>query len=195
MNPEARRNHDKTKGLVEQLLTLIGEDPARQGLKRTPERVADMLAEVTRGYAMSPSVLLKDAVFEVKGDSMLVVKDVEFYSLCEHHLLPFFGKIHVGYIPRGKAVGLGKIPQAVEMFARRLQVQERLTEQVAALLEQALDPQGVGVVAEGFHLCLAMRGMQKQGARLVTSSMKGLFRRDVRTRAEFLQLIGKGSAA
>lgn len=194
MNDAPHPNRDQMKQLVHTLLEQLGENPERTGLERTPERVADMLAEVTRGYNISPDAFLEDAVFQISGDSMLVVKDVEYYSLCEHHLLPFFGKIHVGYIPKGKAVGLGKIPQAIDMYARRLQVQERLTEQVATLLERVLEPQGVGVVAEGFHLCLAMRGMQKQGVRLITSAMKGSFRRDVRTRAEFLQLIGKGSS-
>lgn len=189
MNNAPHPNRDQMKQLIRTLLEHIGENPDRTGLERTPERVADMLAEVTRGYDISPDAFLKDAVFEISGDSMLVVKDIEYYSLCEHHLLPFFGKIHVGYIPKGKVVGLGKIPQVIDMYARRLQVQERLTEQVATLLERVLEPQGVGVVAEGFHLCLAMRGAQKQGARLITSAMKGIFRRDVRTRAEFLQLI------
>lgn len=184
--------HEETVSLIQDLLPILDEDPHRQGLQRTPERVAGMLAEVTRGYSMSPGEFLKDAVFDIDGDSMLVVKDIEFYSLCEHHLLPFFGKIHVGYIPNGKAVGLGKIPQVVDMYARRLQVQERLTEQVATLLQQVLNPRGVGVVAEGFHLCLAMRGMQKQGARLITSAMRDSFRKDVKTRGEFLQLIGRG---
>lgn len=180
--------------LVHSLLESLGEDPKREGLKDTPKRVADMLVEITRGHAMSPDALLEGEAFRVDGDSMLVVKDVEFYSMCEHHLLPFFGKVHVGYIPDGRAVGLGRIPEVVDMYARRLQVQERLTEEVATLLERVLKPQGVGVVVEGFHLCLAMRGMQKQGARLVTSAMKGIFRKDARTRAEFLQIIGKGNA-
>lgn len=176
--------------LIHTLLEYLGEDPGREGLEKTPQRVANMLVEITRGHAMSPDALLEGEAFQVQGDSMLVVKDVEFYSMCEHHLLPFFGKVHVGYIPDGKAVGLGRIPEVVDMYARRLQVQERLTEEVATLLERVLKPQGVGVVVEGFHLCLAMRGMQKQGARLVTSAMKGIFRKDARTRAEFLQLIG-----
>ena len=176
--------------LIHTLLEYLGEDPGREGLEKTPKRVANMLVEITRGHAMSPDALLEGEAFQVQGDSMLVVKDIEFYSMCEHHLLPFFGKVHVGYIPDGKAVGLGRIPEVVDMYARRLQVQERLTEEVATLLERVLKPQGVGVVVEGFHLCLAMRGMQKQGARLVTSAMKGIFRKDARTRAEFLQLIG-----
>ena len=176
--------------LIRTLLKHLGEDPQREGLEKTPKRVANMLVEITRGHAMSPDALLEGEAFQVQGDSMLVVKDIEFYSMCEHHLLPFFGKVHVGYIPDGKAVGLGRIPEVVDMYARRLQVQERLTEEVATLLERVLKPQGVGVVVEGFHLCLAMRGMQKQGARLVTSAMKGIFRKDARTRAEFLQLIG-----
>jgi GTP cyclohydrolase I len=178
---------------VLEMLKEIGEDPTRDGLEHTPQRVADMLAEVTRGYTLSPDALLEHAVFDIESDSMIVVKDIEFYSLCEHHLLPFYGKIHVGYIPNGKALGLGKIPKVIELFARRLQVQERLTEEVATLLEQTLNPKGIGVVAEGFHLCLAMRGMQTQGARLITSAMHGSFRKDARTRGEFLQLIDKGN--
>ncbi len=193
VNHKAKQYQAEIQQLTETLLNHIGEDPNREGLQRTPERVADMWAEVTGGYDVSPDECLKDAVFEIEGDSMLVVKDIEFYSLCEHHLLPFFGKIHVGYIPKGKAVGLGKIPQAIDMFARRLQIQERLTEEVASLLEQILQPRGVGVVAEGFHLCLAMRGMQNQGARLITSAMRGSFRSDEKTRGEFLQLLEKGT--
>lgn len=192
MKHKAKQHQLELQQLTETLLNHIGEDATREGLQRTPERVAEMWADITRGYDVSPDECLKDAVFEIDGDSMLVVKDIEFYSLCEHHLLPFFGKIHVGYIPNGKVVGLGKIPQIIDMFARRLQVQERLTEEVAALLEQILQPRGIGVVAEGFHLCLAMRGMQNQGARLITSAMRGSFRKDEKTRGEFLQLIGKG---
>lgn len=191
MRDRVDTQHDIEKNVMD-LLFKIGEDPQRSGLRETPRRVAQMLAEVTRGYSISPDEFLQGAVFDIDGDSMLVVKDIEFYSLCEHHLLPFYGKIHVGYIPNGQAVGLGKIPQVVDMYARRLQVQERLTEQVATLMERVLSPRGVGVVAEGFHLCLAMRGMQKQGARLLTSAMRGSFRKDARTRGEFLQLIGKG---
>lgn len=193
MNHKAKQHQQELEQLTETLLNHIGETPDRKGLQRTPARVAEMWAEITRGYDVAPDECLKDAVFEIEGDSMLVVKDIEFYSLCEHHLLPFYGKVHVGYIPNGKAVGLGKIPQAIDMFARRLQVQERLTEEVASLLEHILQPRGVGVVAEGFHLCLAMRGMQKQGARLITSAMRGSFRRDEKTRSEFLQFIGKGN--
>lgn len=193
MNHKAKQHQQELEQLTETLLNHIGETPDREGLQRTPARVAEMWAEITRGYDVAPDECLKDAVFEIEGDSMLVVKDIEFYSLCEHHLLPFYGKVHVGYIPNGKAVGLGKIPQAIDMFARRLQVQERLTEEVASLLEHILQPRGVGVVAEGFHLCLAMRGMQKQGARLITSAMRGSFRRDEKTRSEFLQFIGKGN--
>lgn len=192
MNHKAKQHQQELEQLTETLLNHIGENPDREGLQRTPERVAEMWAEITRGYDVSPDECLKDAVFEIEGDSMLVVKDIEFYSLCEHHLLPFYGKVHVGYIPNGKAVGLGNIPQVIDMFARRLQVQERLTEEAASLLEHILQPRGVGVVAEGFHLCLAMRGMQKQGARLITSAMRGAFRRDEKTRSEFLQFIGKG---
>ncbi len=192
MNRIAHGNRDELVSLVHTLLTSIGENPNREGLERTPERVADLYAEITAGTNASPEAFLAKTVFTVKDDSMLVVKGIEYYSLCEHHLLPFFGQVHVGYIPQGKAVGLGDIPQVVDLIARRLQVQERLTEEIATALEEVLEPQGVGVVAEGFHLCLAMRGKQKQGARLITSAMRGRFRGDPRTRTEFLKLIERG---
>lgn len=178
--------------LVRELLLAIGEDPEREGLLKTPQRVAEMYTELTSGYRTSPEELIDGAIFTVKYDEMVLIKDIEFYSLCEHHILPFFGKAHVGYIPNGKVIGFSKIPRIVDFFAHRLQLQERMTEQIADFLMEALQPQGVGVVIEGFHLCMAMRGVRRQNARLVTSAMKGIFRRDARTRAEFLELIGQG---
>ncbi len=178
--------------LIRELLLAIGEDPDREGLRGTPQRVAEMYAELTSGYRISPQELIEGAIFPVEYDEMVLIKDIEFYSLCEHHILPFFGKVHVGYIPDGRVIGFSKIPRIVDAFARRLQLQERLTEQIADFLMEAIKPQGVGVVVEGFHLCMAMRGVRKQEARMVTSAMKGLFRRDARTRAEFLELIGQG---
>jgi len=178
--------------LVRELLIAIGEDPQREGLIKTPQRIAEMYAELTSGYRISPEEVLNGAIFSVKYDEMVLIKDIEFYSLCEHHMLPFFGKVHVGYIPDGKVIGFSKIPRIVDVFAHRLQLQERMTEQIANFLMEAIKPQGVGVVVEGFHLCMAMRGVKKQDARMVTSAMKGIFRRDARTRAEFLELIGQG---
>ena len=178
--------------LVHELLVALGEDPGREGLRRTPQRIAEMYAELTSGYRISPEEVIDGAVFTVAYDGMVLIKDIEFYSLCEHHILPFFGKVHVGYIPDGKVIGFSKIPRIVDVFAHRLQLQERMTEEIANFIMNTIKPQGVGVVAEGFHLCMAMRGVRKQEARLVTSAMKGLFRRDARTRAEFLQLIGQG---
>jgi len=180
--------------LIKELLLAIGEDPEREGLIKTPQRVAEMFAELTSGYHISPEEVVNGAIFTVKYDEMVLVKDIEFYSLCEHHILPFFGKAHVGYIPDGKVIGFSKIPRIVDLFAHRLQLQERMTEQIADFLMEVLQPQGVGVVIEGFHLCMAMRGVRKQEARMVTSAMKGIFRRDARTRAEFLELIGQGQS-
>lgn len=168
------------------VLTFVGEDPDREGLLRTPHRVAESMKFLTRGYDQNVETLLNGAIFHEAYDDMVVVKDIEFFSLCEHHLLPFFGKVHVGYIPNGKIVGLSKIPRLVDMFARRLQVQERLTTQIAEALEEALEPQGVAVVVEGQHLCMLMRGVQKQNASMITSHMMGAFRSDRATRAEFM---------
>ncbi len=181
---------EELKDIVRQLLVLIGEDPEREGVQRTPERVARMFAELTEGYRVDPEVLINDALFEVSYDEMVIVRDIEFYSLCEHHLLPFFGKAHVAYIPNGRVLGLSKIPRVVEMFARRLQVQERLTEQIAQFLEDLLHPQGVGVVIEAAHMCAMMRGVKKANARMVTSAMRGAFKTNLQTRNEFLSLIG-----
>ena len=179
---------------VRTLLAEIGEDPSREGLVGTPERVRRMYDELTAGYHVDPDELLNGACFNVDYDEMVVVRDIEFFSLCEHHLLPFIGHAHVGYLPRGRVVGLSKIPRIVDMFAKRLQLQERLTVQVADFLMERLEPKGVACVIEATHLCTMMRGVKKQEATMVTSSMTGTFRRDARTRAEFMGLIGKGGA-
>jgi GTP cyclohydrolase IA len=173
------------------LLTEIGEDASREGLIRTPERVRRMYDELTAGYRVDPDALMNGACFSVDYDEMVVVRDIEFFSLCEHHLLPFVGKAHVGYLPRGRVIGLSKIPRIVDMYAQRLQIQERLTVQVADFLMERLEPKGVACVVEATHLCTMMRGVKKQEATMVTSSMTGTFRRDARTRAEFMGLIGK----
>tara|TARA_B100001971_G_C18255096_1_gene581419 strand:+ start:2138 stop:2746 length:609 start_codon:yes stop_codon:yes gene_type:complete len=175
--------------LVEHLLISVGENPSREGLKKTPERVEKAFQFMTKGYQEDVDDVLNKALFPIDYDEMVIVKDIDFYSLCEHHLLPFFGKCHVAYIPNGKIVGLSKIPRLVEVFSRRLQVQERLTVQIAEALETRLQPQGVAVVVEGFHLCMMMRGVQKQNAYATTSSMLGEFRNQQKTREEFLQLL------
>jgi GTP cyclohydrolase IA len=178
---------------VRTLLSEIGEDPQRAGLAATPQRVRRMYTELTAGYRVDPEALLDGASFEVDYDEMVVVRDIEFYSLCEHHLLPFYGRAHVGYLPRGRIIGLSKIPRIVDMYAHRLQVQERMTQEVAGLLMERLEPKGVGCVIEATHLCTMMRGVRKQHATMVTSAMLGTFRRDARTRAEFLTFIGRSS--
>ncbi len=172
-----------------QLLLEIGEDPDRDGLRRTPERAGKALAELTKGYRMDAKKVLNGALFEVSYDEMVIVKDIEMFSLCEHHLLPFFGKVHVAYIPTKKVIGLSKVARVVEMFARRLQVQERLTKQIADTIQEAIDPAGVGVVIEARHLCIMMRGIEKQHSSAVTSAMVGAFRDNLQTREEFLSLI------
>jgi len=177
--------------LVRQLLEQFGEDPDREGLVETPRRVAEMYGELTSGYRRDPYELIGDAVFNVDYDSMVVVKDIEFYSLCEHHIVPFYGHVHVGYIPEGRVIGASKVPRVIDHFARRLQLQERMTEQIAQFLEEAIEPRGLGVVAEGIHLCMAMRGVQKQDTRMVTSAMTGAFRKDPKTRTEFLQFMDR----
>ena len=180
---------------VRTLLSEIGEDADREGLLRTPERVRRMYDELTAGYHVDPDALINGATFSVDYDEMVVVRDIEFFSLCEHHLLPFIGRAHVGYLPRGRVVGLSKIPRIVDMYAQRLQVQERLTVQIADFLMERLEPKGVACVIEATHLCTMMRGVKKQEATMVTSSMTGTFRRDARTRAEFMGLIGKPGPA
>ncbi len=179
------------EGLVESLLKKIGENPSREGLRQTPARVARALEHLTQGYIQDPAQILGEAVFEESYDEMLVVKDIDFYSLCEHHLLPFFGRAHLAYVPNGRIVGLSKLPRLVDLYARRLQVQERLTNQIAAEIERALDPRGVAVVMEAQHLCMMMRGVQKQNSYAITSAMLGEFSSDPKTRSEFLQLLGK----
>jgi GTP cyclohydrolase I len=180
---------DPIPELVESLLVELGEDPDRQGLKATPDRVARALRELTNGYGVKPEEVIADAVFDQDYDEMVVVKDIAFYSLCEHHMLPFFGHVHVGYLPKGRVVGLSKIPRLVEVFSHRLQIQEKLTNEIAEALNQAVAPRGVGVVVEARHLCLEMRGIETPGGRMITSCMLGTFRRDPRTRAEFLNLV------
>jgi GTP cyclohydrolase I len=180
---------DPIEALVEKMLSALGEDPLREGLLRTPGRVARSMRFLTEGYHRDPIEILNNAVFEESYDEMVLVKDIEFYSLCEHHLLPFFGRIHVAYIPDGRIVGLSKLPRMVGMFARRLQVQERLTTDVAGAIETVLRPKGVAVVSEAIHLCMMMRGVQQQNAFAITSSLRGEFADDPKTRAEFMQLI------
>jgi GTP cyclohydrolase I len=172
-----------------ELLTRIGEDPARDGLLRTPERMEKSMAFLTQGYKQSIEEVLHQALFDVDYDEMVIVKDIEFYSQCEHHLLPFFGKAHIAYVPNGKVIGLSKIPRIVDVFARRLQVQERLTQQVAEAISEAIHPQGVGVVLEAQHLCMMMRGVQKQSSTTVTSAMLGVFKTQLQSRNEFLSLV------
>ena len=173
---------------VRDLLGDLGEDPDRQGLLKTPERVEKSLRWLTRGYQLSVRDVIGDAVFEEEHHNMVLVRDIEMYSMCEHHMLPFFGKVHIAYIPDGKIVGLSKLPRIVEVFARRLQVQERLTEQIANAIQDVLQPTGVGVVIEAAHLCMMMRGVEKQNSRTITSAVKGVFLDDLRTREEFLRL-------
>ena len=181
-----------TKELLRELLVRLGEDPGRDGLVRTPERMQKSLEYLTKGYHEDPDKVLQGALFKVEYDEMVIVKDIEMFSLCEHHLLPFFGKVHVAYIPNGKVLGLSKIPRLVDIFARRLQVQERLTVQIAETIQNAIEPQGVGVVIEARHLCVMMRGVEKQHSAAVTSHMLGSFRNAEKTREEFLALIRNG---
>jgi GTP cyclohydrolase I len=183
------------QSLIRDVLKELGEDPHREGLRATPERVERALRFLTSGYGQDVAEVLNGAIFTQPYDEMVLVKDIELYSLCEHHLLPFFGKCHVAYIPNGKIVGLSKIPRLVEVFARRLQVQERLTCQVADALMEVLQPQGVGVVIEAFHLCMMMRGVEKQQSRAVTSAMRGVFREQLATRTELMQLLQQQPAA
>jgi GTP cyclohydrolase IA len=179
---------------TESILRAIGENPERDGIKRTPERVARMYAELMAGYKQNPDELVNEALFQVKYDEMVIVRDIEFYSLCEHHMLPFLGRVHVAYIPNGKVLGLSKIPRVVDMYARRLQVQERMTRQIADFIRDVLQPMGVGVVVEGLHLCMMMRGVQKHNARMTTSAMHGAFRSNLATRQEFLDNISRGAS-
>src|SRR6202030_3636830 len=175
--------------LVREMIVRLGEDPTREGLVRTPERVHRAFQHLMKGYKEDADAMLKAALFTVNYDEMVIVKDVEMFSLCEHHLLPFFGKVHVAYIPNGKVIGLSKIPRLIEIFSRRLQIQERLTTQIAEAIQNTIEPQGVGVVIEARHLCMMMRGVEKQHSSAVTSSMLGCFRNEEETRTEFLSLI------
>lgn len=179
---------------IELLLSAVGEDPKREGLQKTPERVARMYLELLAGYQQDPIAMVNDAVFDVSYDEMVLVRDIEFYSLCEHHLLPFIGRAHVAYLPNGRIIGLSKIPRIVDLFAHRLQVQERMTRQIAEFIDELLHPMGVAVVVEGLHLCATMRGVKKHSARMTTSSMFGQFRKSIATRQEFLDNISRGSA-
>ncbi len=178
---------------VGSILVAIGEDPNRRGVQNTPERVARMYAELLDGYRQDPHELINGAVFEDDYDEMVIVRDIEYYSLCEHHLLPFLGRAHVAYLPKGKVIGLSKIPRVVDMFAKRLQVQERMTRQIAEFINELLHPYGVAVVVEGLHLCATMRGVKKHDARMTTSAMMGAFRKNLATRQEFLDNISRGS--
>ena len=178
-----------TRDLYRELLTRIGEDPSRDGLLRTPERMEKSMAFLTRGYAMDVTAVLHDALFDVDYDEMVIVKDIEFFSMCEHHLLPFFGKAHIAYVPNGKVIGLSKIPRLVDVFSRRLQVQERLTRQVGEAITEAINPQGVAVILEAQHLCMMMRGVEKQHSSTVTSAMLGVFKTQLQTRNEFMSLV------
>ena len=182
-------NLKNVESKVHSILKEIGEDPQREGLIRTPERVAKAYKYLTAGYSKDISKVLNDAIFEEKYDEMVIVKDIDFFSMCEHHMLPFYGKVHVAYIPNGKIVGLSKIPRLVDVFARRLQVQERMTQEIANVIDEYLNPEGVGVVAEAYHMCMMMRGVEKQNSYTLTSAMHGEFKNDARTRGEFLDLI------
>jgi len=199
----AKRTAERTAGtrlqdvgiqdLIRELLHRLGEYVEREGLARTPERVEKSLAWLTRGYRLSVEQVIGDAIFDEDHHNMVLVKDIEMYSLCEHHMLPFFGKVHVAYIPNGKILGLSKLPRIVEIFARRLQVQERMTDQIAQAVWDSLRPEGVGVVIEAYHLCMMMRGVEKQNSKTITSAMRGVFLEDLKTREEFLRLcVGNG---
>ncbi len=184
---------DSVRKIIFDLLGAVGEDPTREGLQNTPDRVARMYTELLSGYSMDPEKIINGALFHINYDEMVLVRDIEFYSLCEHHMLPFIGRAHVAYLPAGKVIGLSKIPRIVDMYARRLQVQERMTRQIADLLQSTLEPQGVAVVVEGMHLCSMMRGVKKHDARMTTSAMHGAFRANLATRQEFLDNISRGS--
>lgn len=184
---------ESSEAAILELLKALGENPEREGLRNTPRRVARMYAELLAGYRMDPRDVVDGALFNITYDEMVIVRDIEFYSLCEHHMLPFLGRVHVAYMPAGKVIGLSKIPRIVDIFARRLQVQERLTRQIADVLHELLEPTGVAVVIEGLHLCMMMRGVKKHDARMTTSAMHGAFRTNLATRQEFLDNIGRGA--
>ena len=184
-----------TQDLHRELIRRLGEDPTRDGLLRTPERIEKSMAFLTRGYQQTVQEVLHNALFDVDYDEMVIVKDIEFYSLCEHHMLPFYGKAHVAYVPKGKVIGLSKMARLVDVFARRLQVQERLTRQISDAIEEAIHPQGVGVILEAQHLCMMMRGVEKQHSQTVTSAMLGAFKSQLQTRNEFLSLVRRPATA
>jgi GTP cyclohydrolase I len=188
-------DQNSIQSAISKVLEAVGENPNREGLKNTPIRVARMFAELLAGYSTDPVTLVNGAVFEVSYDEMVIVRDIEFYSMCEHHLLPFMGRVHVAYIPSGKVIGLSKIPRIVDMYARRLQVQERMTRQIADFIMDVLKPKGVAVVVEGLHLCTMMRGVKKHDARMTTSAMHGAFRANLATRQEFLDNISRGATS
>ena len=190
---ETQVDLDTARRLISDLLRAIGEDPEREGLRNTPDRVARMYTELLGGYSMDPERIINGALFNIDYDEMVLVRDIEFYSMCEHHMLPFLGRAHVAYLPKGKVIGLSKIPRIVDIYARRLQVQERMTRQIADLIQSTLEPQGVAVVVEGMHLCAMMRGVKKHDARMTTSAMHGSFRSNIATRQEFLANISRGS--
>ena len=184
-----------TQELYRELLVRIGVDPTRDGLVDTPERMEKSMAFLTRGYTQDATAVIQDALFDVEYDEMVIVKDIEFFSLCEHHLLPFLGKAHIAYLPNGKVIGLSKIPRVVDVFARRLQVQERLTTEIADAISDAINPQGVAVIVEAQHLCMMMRGVEKQHSATVTSAMRGVFKTQLQTRNEFLSLVRRNGSA
>jgi len=194
-NQNSQTNVDTAlvKDTVVQLIKAIGEDPDREGLEKTPDRVSRMYVELLSGYTADPAEIINGALFNISYDEMVLVRDIEFYSLCEHHMLPFMGRAHIAYIPDGKVIGLSKIPRIVDVYARRLQVQERMTRQIADFLQETLKPQGVAVVVEAMHLCSMMRGVRKHDARMTTSAMHGAFRANLATRQEFLDNISRGS--
>jgi GTP cyclohydrolase IA len=184
-----KKQTEELAQIVKKQIELLGEDPNRDGLKQTPRRVAESLEFLTSGYKTNPKTVLNNALFDVKSDEMIIVKDIDFYSLCEHHMLPFFGKCHIAYLPTGKVIGLSKLPRLVDVYARRLQVQERMTHEIAKTIQELVKADGVGVVIEAQHLCMMMRGVEKQNSYAITSAMLGQFRDDARTRMEFLDLI------
>lgn len=188
-NGQANDAHEDIKSAVKDILINIGEDPQREGLQKTPDRIARMYDELMAGYHVDPVKLINGALFHVEYDEMVIVKDIDFYSMCEHHMLPFYGRAHVAYIPDGQVIGLSKIPRIVEMFARRLQVQERMTKQIAEFIRDTIQPKGVAVVVDGVHMCSMMRGVKKSGASMVTSTVLGEFKTDSKTRAEFMNHI------
>ena len=192
-NPEIRINQANVEESVREILVNIGENPERDGLLKTPNRVARMFDELTAGYHTDPVKLINGAIFEADYDEMVIVKDIDFYSMCEHHMLPFYGKAHVAYIPNGKVIGLSKIPRIVDMFARRLQIQEQMTSQIANFLQETLNTQCVAVVVEGAHMCAMMRGVKKQTTKMTTSKMTGVFKENAKTRGEFMQHIANSS--